>query len=83
MKSILVAVSGTSSDISVLNAALAAPLRAHLDFVHIPLTPIESADSTLPFLRMAMEQSHAPEVFVGVEATKLNYSSGRIQRSLE
>src|SRR5262245_66093428 len=46
MKSFLVAVSGTSSDKSVLDAAyaVATPLKAHLDFVHIPLASIEVAD---------------------------------------
>lgn len=46
MKSILVAVSGTISDNAVLSAAyaLALPLKAHLDFVHIPLGSIEVAD---------------------------------------
>jgi nucleotide-binding universal stress UspA family protein len=46
MKSILVAISGTVSDSAVLDAAfaIAAPLKAHLDFVHIPLAAIEAAD---------------------------------------
>lgn len=46
MKSLLVAVSGTSSDSAVIGAAyaVAAPLKAHLDFVHIPLASIEIAD---------------------------------------
>ncbi len=46
MKSILVAVSGTGSDNAVLDAAyaIAAPLNAHLDFVHIPLAAIEAVD---------------------------------------
>ncbi|WP_119390790.1 universal stress protein [Taklimakanibacter lacteus] len=46
MKSIFVAVSGTSSDNSVLDAAhaIATPLHAHLDFVHIPLASIEVAE---------------------------------------
>jgi nucleotide-binding universal stress UspA family protein len=46
MKSLLVAVSGTSSDSAVIDAAyaLATPLKAHLDFVHIPLASIEIAD---------------------------------------
>jgi hypothetical protein len=46
MKSILVAISGTSSDNSVLDAAyaIAAPLHAHLDFAHIRLASIEAAD---------------------------------------
>lgn len=43
MKSILVAVSGTHSDSSTLDAAhaMAAPLKAHLDFFHIPLASID------------------------------------------
>jgi nucleotide-binding universal stress UspA family protein len=46
MKSLLVAVSGTSTDKSVLATAyaVAAPLKAHLDFVHIPLASIDVAD---------------------------------------
>ncbi|WP_119269518.1 universal stress protein [Taklimakanibacter deserti] len=46
MKSILVAVSGTSSDLSVLDAAyaVAAPLKAHIEFIHIPLAAIDVAD---------------------------------------
>src|SRR5262245_27367808 len=46
MKTILVAVSGTNSDIPVLNAAyaIAASLKAHLDFVHIPLASIDTVD---------------------------------------
>lgn len=46
VKSILVAVSGTNSDIPVLDAAyaMAAPLKAHLDFVHIPLASIDVVD---------------------------------------
>jgi nucleotide-binding universal stress UspA family protein len=46
MKSILVAVSGTSSDISVLDAAyaIAARLKAHIEFIHIPLAAIHIAD---------------------------------------
>jgi hypothetical protein len=46
MKSLLVAVSGTSFDNAVLAAAhaVAAPLKAHLDFAHIPLASIEIAD---------------------------------------
>jgi nucleotide-binding universal stress UspA family protein len=43
MKSILVAVSGTKSDDAVLDAAyaVARPLNAHLDFVHLPLNTID------------------------------------------
>lgn len=46
MKSILVAVSGTSSDTAVLDAAyaVAAPLKAHIEFIHIPLAAIDVAD---------------------------------------
>jgi nucleotide-binding universal stress UspA family protein len=46
MKSLLVAVSGTCSDKSVLDAAyaVAVPLKAHLDLVHIPLASIGVAD---------------------------------------
>lgn len=46
MKSILVAVSGTSSDVAVLDAAyaVAAPLKAHIEFIHIPLAAIDLAD---------------------------------------
>ncbi len=46
MKSILVAVSGTKSDDAVLDAAyaVARPLNAHLDFVHLPLNTIDPSD---------------------------------------
>jgi nucleotide-binding universal stress UspA family protein len=45
MKSILVAISGSTSDILVLEAAhaVAESLNAHLDFIHIPLASIEVA----------------------------------------
>jgi len=46
MKTILVAISGTNSDETVLDAAyaIAQPLNAHLDFVHIPLSSIDPSD---------------------------------------
>jgi nucleotide-binding universal stress UspA family protein len=46
MKTILVAISGTSSDNSVLDAAyaIAHPLNAHLEFIHIPLSSIGVSD---------------------------------------
>jgi ribosomal protein S27AE len=46
MKTILVAISGTSSDNSVLDAAyaIAHPLNAHLEFIHIPLSSIDVSD---------------------------------------
>ena len=46
MRSILVPVSGTNSDSAVLAAAftVAAPLKSHLDFVHVPICEIEPSD---------------------------------------
>jgi nucleotide-binding universal stress UspA family protein len=46
MKTILVAVSGTKSDDTVLDAAFAVsePLNAHLDFIHMPLNEIDLSD---------------------------------------
>jgi nucleotide-binding universal stress UspA family protein len=46
MKTILVAVSGTKSDDAVLDAAFAVakPLDAHLDFIHMPLNEIDPSD---------------------------------------
>jgi nucleotide-binding universal stress UspA family protein len=46
MKTILVTVSGTGTDDAVLDAvyAVAKPLNAHLDFVHMPLTAIDPSD---------------------------------------
>lgn len=46
MKTILVAVSGTKSDDAVLGAAFAVakPLNAHLDFIHMPLNEIDPSD---------------------------------------
>lgn len=46
MKTVLVAIGGTSSDEAVLEAAytLAQSLKAHLDFIHIPLSSIDAPD---------------------------------------
>ena len=46
MKTILVAVSGTKSDDAVFEAAFAVakPLDAHLDFIHMPLNEIDPSD---------------------------------------
>lgn len=69
MKSILVAVSGTKADDAVLGAAyaIAKPLNAHLDFVHIPINTIDPAD-----YNSHVEFARGDAVELALRATLLN-----------